>query len=173
MTARAAGGWLGDGPVRACGRTVWMSGRGLSSGFAWPLQRGWSGFQCRHWSRFGCRLTPLQPPAGPGRAGACVRSALAWLGACSHRRQASQARIYHGGTEAQRRALVRIVRCLGGRRYGGRQVRATQCLCAYYENTPRVGTLAGAASTYYAAFAVIWTSYPMARSRFVRLMAVR
>jgi len=52
-------------------------------------------------------------------------------------------------------------------------VHTTAFLSGYYENTPRVGTLAGAASTYYAAFAVIWTSYPMARSRFVRLMAVR
>ena len=76
-------------------------------------------------------------------------------------------------TEAQRKAIVRFAGCVGGRQYEAPQVAAALCLCAYYENTPRVGTLAGAASTYYAAFAVIWTSYPMARSRFVRLMAVR
>ena len=38
---------------------------------------------------------------------------------------------------------------------------------------PSGAPLADAASTYYAALGAIWTSYPMARSRFVRLMAVR
>ena len=89
---------------------------------------------------------------------------------CSKSRKDSPQR--HRDTEKSAGALCGVAP-LGGRRFEAPRVAAALCLCVYYENTPRVGTLAGAASTYYAAFAVIWTSYPMARSRFVRLMAVR
>jgi len=134
-------------PVR---RRCWLTRR--------RRRRRWRNTACRGWGG-GC---------GSAWAGGWRRTCVG--------KAVSQERLT---TEAQRhrdQAVVRFVRCPGRitvRSAPSCCFSVSLCLCAYYENTPRVGTLAGAASTYYAAFAVIWTSYPMARSRFVRLMAVR